>query len=228
MEAVRYAFFDVDETIINCKSMFDFLEFWLCKRKKVFSFLGKLKFSLFMRKVNRLAKQKKRELVNAYYYQQFSGVSEAELIEAGKAWWEQKSQNNDIFNQSVLSVLKIHQRNGVKVVTVSGSMKYCLKPALKALGIQEYIFSEPEVINGRLTGKLISPPTIGLEKAKKIESYLAHEIKEVDLENSFAYGDHESDIYFMDLVGNRFFVKPSKEFEGCQSKVFTGHIIFNS
>jgi HAD superfamily hydrolase (TIGR01490 family) len=158
-----------------------------------------------MDKVNMYKEKFNREYINRAYYKNYSGASESELWLSGKEWWD-KIKKGDIFNEKVLSQFYQHKNNGVKTVLVSGSMKYCIDPLGKELGVDHIICTELEVKQGIVTGEIIGEPNIDSGKANKIKQFLLNEKCESDLVNSYAYGDHFSDLPMLKLVGYSYFV----------------------
>lgn len=189
------AFFDVDQTLINTKSMFSFFEFWCGER----SLDNELK--LFTSNFKRDALSgKSREYLNKQYYKQFSNVKYNDLIEAGERWFKEKSRS-DFFIDKAIEELKIHQRQGVLPVFVSGSMYPILAPIGNYLGVND-ILCAPVIINpeGFCTGEIGQPQTIGLGKKEVILMYCKkHEINPRDC---FAYGDHITDVPMLEATGN--------------------------
>ena len=97
------AFFDVDETLINIKSMFDFFNFW-CKENnehiKLHNYMANFQ--------SEVKKGTPREHLNREYYRQFAGISYKALEEAGERWFRFKL-NSELFIGSAVSALKKHQ-----------------------------------------------------------------------------------------------------------------------
>lgn len=77
------AFFDVDETLINVKSMFSFLEFYLRKRGEPEATYGRL--SAELRHSAGLGVPRKD--INRHYYRFYAGHSAQQLARAGREWF---------------------------------------------------------------------------------------------------------------------------------------------
>ncbi|MFZ2315070.1 MAG: HAD-IB family hydrolase [Gammaproteobacteria bacterium] len=203
---IRYAFFDVDETLVNFKSMFKFYKYWLCKKSRFGVFGGYFSYFLFSFKIKFLSYFFKRSEINKKYYAQYAGFSEKKLKLIGEMWWKDLLKKEPFFHAEVLDQFFFHKKNGVKTVLVSGSMGLCLEPLKIYLGADYAIWTDLEVKDGRLTGELLGEPNIGQGKVRRILSFLEKQPVKPDLLNSYAYGDHESDIPMLDLVGNPYFV----------------------
>lgn len=94
------AFFDVDETLINIKSMFDFYDFW-CRENNQNDRLQRY-MSRFRADVKNGVL---RETLNREYYRQFKGVSCRYLEEMGEKWFRRKLES-EFFIESAVSALK--------------------------------------------------------------------------------------------------------------------------
>lgn len=195
--ARRLAFFDVDETLITAKSMFDFLRHWLARD-------GDDGVRRYEREHGRLrtaaASGLPRTEINRAYYRLFAGVARAELTAAGAQWYAAYRARPDAFVAASVAALTAHRSAGDRVVLVSGSFRACLEPLAADLGADLVLCSEPVVADdGTLTGE-VRRPMIGRAKATAAaETILRHGAR---AEDCFAYGDHSSDLDLLCTVGH--------------------------
>lgn len=193
------AFFDVDGTVINIKSMFSFLEYYLGQVSNA----GALKYSLY--KLNTALAEKSgqpRERINEKYYEHFSQARMGDVMEVGKQWWKSISHFPNLFNHQIVEEIKHHQRKGAEIILVSGSMQPCVKPIADSLGINHCLLTSLEVVDGFYTGKITDYPNIGLGKRKKIQKFMSDYSDAVNLSECFAYGDHITDLPMLKMVGH--------------------------
>lgn len=197
-----YAFFDVDETIVKFKTMFSFQEYYYLNFAKYSKLFGRLYSYIFYKKYNRHIKQgKPREFINRFYYETFKGRSEESIKLAAKQWFfDVKDRLGNIYITKTLEIIKKHQHEKVEIVLVSGSMPAILSPIASELGITKMLCTQMDVKNGKYTGRIFSPQTIGKGKAQAILDFLKKEGG--CRERSFAYGDHISDVPMLETVGN--------------------------
>lgn len=141
-----------------------------------------------------------REELNSAYYSLFTGENIQYLKEIGKAWFS-TIDISDNYNKIIINELNNHKNNGADIVLVSGSMYPCLNPLKNKLGVSYVLCSNLEVKNNIITGMLIPPQTIGVGKAVAIKQ-LCKKQNIMNLNNSYAYGDHISDLEMLSLVGN--------------------------
>lgn len=212
-----YAFFDVDETVINIKSMLDFYKFCMDKYF-VLKFLGSIKQRRYMKWLKKNASRHDRSFLNKYYYKKYKGMNEGRVKLLGKYWFDCSIKaNNNFFNKEVLREMGEHKKHGAKIILVSGSFAPCLKPIADYLEISDVLCVKPVVKDGRYTGEIEGIQTIGSGKLSAIKEFLKK--KNVDkVTNSFAYGDHISDIEMLEFVDNPRVVAGDSELEKVAKK----------
>ena len=192
------AFFDLDETIIKAKSMFAVIEEYYRLNSR-FKLLAKLRFLDFKICLSKFAiKNPDRNKINRFYYEKLSGFSLIKMNMAGKEWVARNKDN--IFNSKILMEIERHRKCNAEIIIVTGSFNECAKPIADYLGINHVICAELEEIDGLYTGNMLSQPVIGEGKARAIVNFIKE--KELSLCNSYAYGDHDSDISMLSLADN--------------------------
>lgn len=197
MQVEKVAFFDVDETIINCKSMFDFQQFFLIKK---YGFIGKILFILSWKIIKILSViGVDRVKINAIYYKFYKGKKYDLLMEMGLDWFNSRKNMKDFFKEETLELINNLQSEGVKIFFISGSFKPCLEPIRYSLNADEILCAELETRNGYVTGRLIQK-AIGKSKAKLVNEYLIK--NNISSDDCYAVGDHISDLDMLSLVGN--------------------------
>lgn len=101
-----------------------------------------------------------------------------------------------------------HVRAGHRTAIVSGSLPFLLGPLGRALNVQVVFGTPLDAANGRYTGGLLGQHTYGLEKAVVTRRFATDE--RIELEQSYAYADHHSDVYFLELFGHPTCVNPTR------------------
>ncbi|WP_260146620.1 HAD family phosphatase [Streptomyces sp. 2132.2] len=193
MSARRVAFFDVDETILQTKTMIAFWQYWQIHRPD-----RGPRDSRDPGLADLLTLP--REEANRGYYRLYGGVPSAELAEAGRRWYEEYRRGESVVVIAALNALRRHQRCGDTVVLVSGSMRACLEPVAEELGVDLLLCTEQErTAAGVFTGELLRP-MIGPAKAAAVTAAM-HALR-VDPRDCFAYGDHASDLGMLEAVGH--------------------------
>lgn len=196
-------FFDVDETIINIKSMFSFLKFYYFNKPYPQKLLSIFRFYFQVYRLKLLSNLKKpREMINLQYYKLYKNENKIILNALGEAWHAKcLNEIDNFYNRIILKEINFHKSRGAKIVLVSGSFSACLLPIANHVNADYVLATSLETLNGRCTGEILNYPIIGEGKARIIKSYL-HQIGYKDYSDCYAYGDHISDLPMLSLVGN--------------------------
>lgn len=108
----------------------------------------------------------------------------------------------------ILSRVRFHKKEGHRLILISGSVRYMLEPVIKDLEFDYLLCTNLEVgPDGRMTGKPKGLVCVDHNK-KKLTLTLAESIG-LDLANSFAYGNHQSDLPLLEIVGHPHAVEPT-------------------
>jgi HAD superfamily hydrolase (TIGR01490 family) len=103
--------------------------------------------------------------------------------------------------------IKEHHQKGHLVVLVTGSLKPLAEQIRRELKADLAVAANLEITGGTLSGALANRRPYGPEKARLVlELARTHNL---DLEQSYAYGDHHSDLDLLRLVGHPRAVNPN-------------------
>ena len=106
------------------------------------------------------------------------------------------------------SRIKWHLQNNHKVIFISGSPDFLVKKMSEKYNVTDYRGSEYVFENDTFTGKVI-PMWDSVSKNKAIDDFV--EKYNIDLKQSYAYGDTNGDINMLKRVGNPIAINPTKE-----------------
>lgn len=192
------AFFDLDETILNCKTMVEVYAHYhrFITQSET---LGQAKFERIWNLICafRDTTNAPRSEVNKVFYRTFYGIEQHVMQAACQDWFHTVGQTK--LNPIVCEEIRKHQDNGAKIVIVSGSFEDCVQPIAQYLGISDYLCAQLCVADGHYTGEMHNPtPVIGEGKAISIKSFTKQ--YNLPLTNSYAYGDHDSDLPMLSLA----------------------------
>ena len=208
MSISRFAFFDVDETLIELKSMFSFRAYyfrWLWGESR-----GGVEEDRVAQEIrDQVEKGADRSSINRLFYRIFMGHRQQDFRAAAHAWHQHVRSRPDFFVAPVLSELRKHQTNGTDVVFVSGSCTEILAPLADELQVKYMLANRMCVVDGCFTGEILSPQTIGEGKRVAINAFLAD--GDFDPAECFGYGDHLSDLPLLEAVGRPSVVARSEE-----------------
>ncbi|MFJ6696357.1 HAD family hydrolase [Streptomyces sp. NPDC091272] len=179
------AFFDVDETLIATKSMFDFWAYWTA--------LG------HGRGADTRPVQGDRAARNRAHFRRYAGVPAAELEAAGRHWYAAYREGASAFVLRAVEALRGHRAAGRTVVLVSGSMRALVEPVARDLGADAVLCTELCAdARGVLTGE-VERPMIGAVKGAAARDLIRRSGAVAD--GCYAYGDHASDLPLLRAVG---------------------------
>lgn len=103
-----------------------------------------------------------------------------------------------------------HKRRGHMLVLISGSIRYMLQPAADDLGFDVLICTDLEQgFDGLLTGRSKGGLCVG--QAKREAALDLARQHGLDLDASYAYGDHIDDLELLNLVGHPHAVEPDQK-----------------
>lgn len=190
----RVAFFDVDETLVATKTMASFLDYHRTGRVSISSSQGP--WDEF---VEGLPPGIARAEVNQRYYELWRGVPVLEVRDTALRWWAEILGLPGLFVDEGVRALQAHRRAGDLVVLVSGSFRPVLDPVAEHLGADAVLCTEQLEVGGVLSGGIVEP-MIGENKARAAVEFL--EERAIPRSSSWAYGDHESDIPLLEVVGH--------------------------
>lgn len=193
------AMFDFDGTITRRDTLSEFIIY----TKGPMSFLfGMLLLSpvmvLFTLKI--LSRKRAKEQILSYF---FKGMRENEFQALCKKF--SKYRLAWMLREKAMARIRKHVFRGDRIVVVSASPENWVKEWASTHGL-EYIATQLEVVNERLTGRIIGENCQGVEKVHRVNAYLKlNEFKKIH-----TYGDSMSDWPFLRLGTNTYF-KPFRE-----------------
>ncbi len=205
----RLALFDVDGTLLAGSCERHFLR-WLLAR-------GELKVADGLRTLFRCLKYWPRDPVAA--------------LKANKVHYRNKSveQFENLAVQFVqedlvprlrpamTAMMEMHHRQGEEVALLSGAPDLILTPLARHLLVNVAIPSTLERRSGRFTGELAGPHPWGRIKAAIVRERFP--VPDWDLESSYAYADHPSDLELLALFGHPVLVHPSRRLTQCGKRL---------
>lgn len=196
------AFFDFDETLVRVNSSKIGFK-WLYEHGMLSKFfILKVMIAVFLNRRNIISEKRMADIMISFY----KNKKLADFKTGAHEFYFDYLKPH--LAPRVIDKLEFHKKKGHILVIVSGSIRYYLEPAAKDLGIQHLVCTDlEENSHGLLTGKAIGQVCIGNYK-KELTLKLVDKLN-IDLENSYAYGDNQADIPLLKLVGNPVVVEPT-------------------
>lgn len=201
------AFFDIDGTIFRNSLMIEHFqklitfevidpELWYTKVKKVFLEWEK-RYGDF---------EEYLELLAGVYIQELKGIDKSyiEFIADHVI-----KLNGDMVYKYSRDQIEWHKKQGHKVFFISGSPDFLVSRMAEKYGVTEYRGTLYKVDDeNKFTGEIVR---MWDSESKQIELNELIEKYDVDLLNSFAYGDTTGDLSMLKLVGNPIAINPNKQ-----------------
>lgn len=199
------AFFDVDGTLFKANAIEHYLNLTTPYISQLLSWLLisniiiKIPYYFIL---DRISRQK----FNQAFYRNYRHLSVIQLQRRSQVYSKSKLINS-IFLAAKDCIAK-HKEQGDLVILVTGSLDFIVEPLAKFLNVDAVIATKLQIKDGFYTGEIIGITPIGEEKAKRIRNLSIN--LEIDLNNSYAYGDSTSDLLMLDTVGNPIVINPDR------------------
>jgi HAD superfamily hydrolase (TIGR01490 family) len=108
-----------------------------------------------------------------------------------------------------LAQVQAHRDRGDFTLIITATNSFVTGPIAKAFKVDELIATEPEIIDGKYTGKVAGTPCFQEGKITRLKQWL--ENTSHDLENSTFYSDSHNDLALLELVENPVAVDPDQQ-----------------
>jgi HAD superfamily hydrolase (TIGR01490 family) len=108
------------------------------------------------------------------------------------------SQANDLIEK--------HRQSGDRLLVITATNRLVVEPIIESLDINEFLATDPEIISGRVTGKIIGTPTFREGKVERLEDWLTE--NDESLEGSYFYSDSINDLPLLQKVDHPVAVDP--------------------
>lgn len=105
------------------------------------------------------------------------------------------------FMQQIISPLRLpkaealieqHRQAGDRLLVITSTNRFIVEPICQALGIDELLATDPEIIDGRYTGKIVGTPTYQEGKVERLKLWLSENNE--SLAGSYFYSDSINDL----------------------------------
>lgn len=137
------------------------------------------------------------------------GIPVSEMWKLVDEWFAAEAQND--FAPGARKRLRWHQEQGHRVVICTASSQFSAWPVANYLGVEDAIFTDWHVANDEMAGTVELPINYGAGKVYWLRRWA--ERNDVDLEASYFYSDHESDLPLLEMVAHPTAVNPYPKLE---------------
>ena len=196
------AFFDFDETLLDIESSrLGFRYLWE-RRLVSFGFILKVLTLNFFYKRHWLSDEKMAMMLIRFYRNRL-----LEDFQQGAAAFYQDHLKPHLA-PNIHARVNEHRRQGHRLILISGSVRYMLEPVAEDLRFDHLLCTDLEIgDDGLLTGRAKGP--ICLNSNKRILAEMLARKVNIDLASSYAYGNHQSDLPLLELIGHPHVVEPT-------------------
>nr|WP_267135259.1 HAD family hydrolase [Halomonas dongshanensis] len=103
-------------------------------------------------------------------------------------------------------LLARHRTSGDTLLIITATNRFITAPIAERLGVDHLIAVDPEVIDGRYTGRVEGVPSYREGKITRLEDWL--ETQDVTMDDAWFYSDSHNDIPLLERVDNPVAVDP--------------------
>lgn len=95
-------------------------------------------------------------------------------------------------------LIEKHRQAGDRLLVITATNRFIIEPIVRSLGIVEFLSTEPEFVNGRITGQIVGTPTFREGKVQRLNAWL--EENHETLSGSYFYSDSINDLPLLSVV----------------------------
>ena len=114
-----------------------------------------------------------------------------------------------VMTQKGLAQVQQHRDKGDITVIITATNRFVTAPIAEAFQVDDLIATDPEIIDGRYTGKVAGTPCFQEGKITRLNQWL--ENTSHDLENSTFYSDSHNDLALLEVVTTPVAVDPDDQ-----------------
>jgi len=198
------AIFDLDNTLIAGDSDYSWGEFLVAQGKVDSDYYRVMNDRFFADyEAGRLD-------INAYLQFSLEPLSTITMAEL--------SQLHEKFMAEVISpmmldkaqgLLEKHRRTGDQLLVITSTNRFIVEPICKALGIDQVIATELEIVDGRYTGNISGVPSYREGKVERLNNWLTANRQDID--GSYFYSDSINDLPLLQKVDYPVAVDPDPQ-----------------
>lgn len=199
-----FVFFDVDNTLLKGQSQRYCIQYFY--EKGLISFCSYVKILLWFI-FYKLGLKKDPRAIMEYAFKFAKGMS-YEKFSAEVGFFFNNVLKDKIYTQS-LELLRKHQSEGFEVVLVTNAFETLAQKISDYVDASHVLATRLARRDGLLTGKIEGEIVYGQEKARLIQEFIKN--SHTTLAGSYGYGDHGSDISFLELVEHPVAINPERK-----------------
>ncbi len=189
------AIFDLDNTLLNGDSDHAWGEYLVQH--------GRVDAQAYQEANDYFYQQYKQAKLNIYEYLDFALKPLAQHTnETLKQWHDEFMQITvePMLQERAFDLLEKHREAGDFLLIITATNAFVTHPIAKRLGVDAILATDPEIIDGKYTGKITGTPCFQEGKITRLQSWLA--TQHLDLTDSYFYSDSINDLPLLEIVDN--------------------------
>ena len=103
-------------------------------------------------------------------------------------------------------LLDRHRQQDHELLIITATNRFVTEPIAAALGVEHLLATDPELIDGRYTGRVAGIPTFRAGKVQRLDQWLAQHGR--NLSDAWFYSDSHNDLPLLEYVPNPVAVDP--------------------
>ena len=130
-----------------------------------------------------------------------------------RAWREEflAEKIDPLITEDARLLVEMHRKRGDTLVVITATNSFVTAPIARRFGILNLIATEPELVDGRFTGRVDGIPCFRDGKVKKLRQWL--ENRDESLDDAWFYSDSHNDLPLLELVSHPMAVDPDPTLE---------------
>lgn len=204
------AFFDLDGTLVSTSTALLYVRY-LRRAPKGPTPFDRMPFSALARtlwyQVLYNANRIDIDRVAAQSVAPLAGHPEHRMIELCTRWFHEMVAR--FIRPEMPALIEAHRAAGHRVCILTASTPYVTRPLGERLGIDDWIASRLEVVEGNFTGDFVRPLCFGAGKIHWAKAWADE--RGVDLARSWFYTDSITDLPMCEAVGKPVLVNPDRK-----------------
>jgi putative phosphoserine phosphatase/1-acylglycerol-3-phosphate O-acyltransferase len=204
------AFFDMDRTILSDSSGLLYMRYLLRQRVLGPAAVVRAYWYAALYKLGALDYPS----VAAKLASTATDSAEKETRALCQRWFDEMAIN--YVTEKAVQTMDRHRMRGHLVTIISASTPYVVGPVAAHLGIDEFLCTRLEIVNGKFTGKILKPACYGSGKVHWAKEYARRH--NADLTQAFFYTDSYSDQALLEAVGHPIAVNPDPRLRALASQ----------
>lgn len=107
-----------------------------------------------------------------------------------------------------MALIESHRERGDELLIITATNSFITAPIATRLGIPNLLATDPEIVNGKFTGRISGTPCFQDGKVERLKTWIANTPHQI--ETSYFYSDSFNDLPLLNAVGFPFAVDPDE------------------